>query len=37
VTAIIHPGGSVKDNETTELVNKMNAALVLTGRRHFKH
>ncbi|HEV8379378.1 MAG TPA: bifunctional phosphoribosylaminoimidazolecarboxamide formyltransferase/IMP cyclohydrolase [Tepidisphaeraceae bacterium] len=37
VTAIIHPGGSVKDNETTELVNKMNAALVLTGQRHFKH
>ncbi len=37
VTAIIHPGGSVKDNETIELVNKMNAALVLTGQRHFKH
>jgi len=37
VTAIIHPGGSVKDNETTELVNKMSAALVLTGQRHFKH
>ena len=37
VTAIIHPGGSVKDSETTELVNKMNAALVLTGQRHFKH
>src|SRR5256886_2467778 len=37
VTAIIHPGGSVKDNETIELVNKMNAAMVLTGQRHFKH
>jgi phosphoribosylaminoimidazolecarboxamide formyltransferase/IMP cyclohydrolase len=37
VTAIIHPGGSVKDGETTELVNRMNAALVLTGQRHFKH
>jgi phosphoribosylaminoimidazolecarboxamide formyltransferase/IMP cyclohydrolase len=37
VTAIIHPGGSVKDNETIELVNKMNAALVLSGQRHFKH
>jgi phosphoribosylaminoimidazolecarboxamide formyltransferase/IMP cyclohydrolase len=37
VTAIIHPGGSLKDGETTELVNKMNAVLVLTGQRHFKH
>jgi phosphoribosylaminoimidazolecarboxamide formyltransferase/IMP cyclohydrolase len=37
VTAIIHPGGSLKDSETIELVNKMNAALVLTGQRHFKH
>jgi phosphoribosylaminoimidazolecarboxamide formyltransferase/IMP cyclohydrolase len=37
VTAIIQPGGSVKDSETTELVNKMNAALVLSGQRHFKH
>jgi phosphoribosylaminoimidazolecarboxamide formyltransferase/IMP cyclohydrolase len=37
VTAIIHPGGSVKDSETVQLVNKMNATLVLTGQRHFKH
>jgi phosphoribosylaminoimidazolecarboxamide formyltransferase/IMP cyclohydrolase len=37
VSAIIHPGGSVKDNETTELVDKMSAALMLSGRRHFKH
>jgi phosphoribosylaminoimidazolecarboxamide formyltransferase/IMP cyclohydrolase len=37
VTAIIHPGGSVKDHETIELVNKMNAVLILTGQRHFKH
>jgi phosphoribosylaminoimidazolecarboxamide formyltransferase/IMP cyclohydrolase len=37
VTAIIHPGGSVKDNETVQLVNDMNVALVLTGQRHFKH
>jgi phosphoribosylaminoimidazolecarboxamide formyltransferase/IMP cyclohydrolase len=37
VSAIIHPGGSVKDSETTELINKMNGALVLTGQRHFKH
>jgi phosphoribosylaminoimidazolecarboxamide formyltransferase/IMP cyclohydrolase len=37
VTAIIHPGGSLKDNETIELIDKMNGALVLTGQRHFKH
>ena len=37
VTAIIHPGGSVRDNETLEVVNRAGAAMVLTGQRHFKH
>lgn len=37
VTAIIHPGGSLKDAETTELINRRGGALVLTGQRHFKH
>ena len=37
VTAIIHPGGSVKDQESIELVNKMSGAMVMTGQRHFKH
>ena len=37
VTAIIHPGGSVKDGETIDLVNRRGAAMVLTGQRHFKH
>jgi phosphoribosylaminoimidazolecarboxamide formyltransferase/IMP cyclohydrolase len=37
VTAIVHPGGSLKDGETIDLVNERGAALVLTGRRHFKH
>jgi phosphoribosylaminoimidazolecarboxamide formyltransferase/IMP cyclohydrolase len=37
VTAIIHPGGSVKDKETIDLVNAKGAAMVLTGQRHFKH
>jgi phosphoribosylaminoimidazolecarboxamide formyltransferase/IMP cyclohydrolase len=36
-TAIIQPGGSVKDQETIELVNRMGAAMVMTGQRHFKH
>lgn len=37
VTAIIHPGGSVRDQQTLELVDRHNAAMVLTGRRHFRH
>ena len=37
VTAIIHPGGSLKDKETIDLANSRNAAVVLTGQRHFKH
>jgi phosphoribosylaminoimidazolecarboxamide formyltransferase/IMP cyclohydrolase len=37
VTAIVQPGGSVRDAETLALVNARGAAMVLTGRRHFKH
>jgi phosphoribosylaminoimidazolecarboxamide formyltransferase/IMP cyclohydrolase len=37
VTAIVHPGGSLKDHETITLVNERNAAMILTTRRHFKH
>jgi phosphoribosylaminoimidazolecarboxamide formyltransferase/IMP cyclohydrolase len=37
ITALIHPGGSVRDQETLEVVNRAGAAMVLTGQRHFKH
>jgi AICAR transformylase/IMP cyclohydrolase PurH len=37
VTAIIHPGGSLKDQDTIDLIDQRGAALVLTGQRHFKH
>jgi phosphoribosylaminoimidazolecarboxamide formyltransferase/IMP cyclohydrolase len=37
VTALIHPGGSVRDKESLEVVNKAGAAMVLTGQRHFRH
>jgi phosphoribosylaminoimidazolecarboxamide formyltransferase/IMP cyclohydrolase len=37
VTAIIHPGGSKKDQETVDLCNRHNVALVATGERHFAH
>ena len=37
VTAIVQPGGSVRDQETIDLVNERGAAMVFTGRRHFRH
>jgi phosphoribosylaminoimidazolecarboxamide formyltransferase/IMP cyclohydrolase len=37
VTAIVHPGGSLKDKDTIDLVDARGGALVLTGQRHFKH
>jgi len=37
VTAIIQPGGSMQDQLTIDAVNAVGAAMVFTGRRHFKH
>jgi phosphoribosylaminoimidazolecarboxamide formyltransferase/IMP cyclohydrolase len=37
VSAIIQPGGSVRDAEVIEVVDAGGAAMVLTGRRHFRH
>jgi phosphoribosylaminoimidazolecarboxamide formyltransferase/IMP cyclohydrolase len=37
VTAIIQPGGSVRDKEVIKLANKHNVAMVFTGVRHFRH
>jgi len=37
VTAIIQPGGSVKDKEVIKLADKYNVAMVFTGVRHFRH
>ena len=37
ISAIIQPGGSVKDNEVIEAANEHNLAMVFTGARHFKH
>jgi phosphoribosylaminoimidazolecarboxamide formyltransferase/IMP cyclohydrolase len=37
VTAIIQPGGSVRDNEVIEAADRGGAAMVFTGRRHFRH
>ena len=37
ISAIIQPGGSVKDNEVIEAANEHNLAMVFTSARHFKH
>lgn len=37
ITAIIQPGGSVRDEETIQAANEHGLAMVLTGVRHFKH
>ena len=37
VTAIIEPGGSVRDDEVIKVANEYNIAMVFTGVRHFKH
>jgi phosphoribosylaminoimidazolecarboxamide formyltransferase/IMP cyclohydrolase len=36
-TAIIQPGGSVRDTEVIDAANANNIAMVFTGMRHFKH
>ena len=37
ITAIVQPGGSVRDAEVLELVEAAGAAMVVTGTRHFRH
>lgn len=37
VTAIIQPGGSLRDKESIDMANKHNIAMVFTGVRHFLH
>jgi len=37
VSAFIQPGGSVRDDETIEAVNRSGATMVFTGHRHFRH
>jgi len=36
-TAIIQPGGSVRDQEVIDAANKHGLAMVVTGVRHFRH
>jgi phosphoribosylaminoimidazolecarboxamide formyltransferase/IMP cyclohydrolase len=37
ITAIIQPGGSIRDEESIEACNEHGIAMVFTGIRHFKH
>lgn len=37
VTAIIQPGGSIRDEKAIAAVNAHHAAMVMTGVRHFRH
>ena len=37
ITAVIQPGGSVKDNLSIEFCDKHNMTMVFSGIRHFKH
>ena len=37
ITAVIQPGGSVRDEESIEMCNKKGISMVTTGIRHFKH
>ena len=37
VTAIIQPGGSIRDEDSIKVADKYNIAMVFTGIRHFRH
>jgi len=36
-TAVIQPGGSVRDNDVVEAADRLGLAMVFTGVRHFRH
>ena len=37
ISAVIQPGGSVRDDEVIEAANEHGMAMVFTGVRHFRH
>ncbi|HSD49001.1 MAG TPA: bifunctional phosphoribosylaminoimidazolecarboxamide formyltransferase/IMP cyclohydrolase, partial [Actinomycetota bacterium] len=37
VTAVIHPGGSIRDDDVLSVAESRGMAVVVTGRRHFRH
>ena len=36
-TAVIQPGGSMRDQEVIDAADKAGLAMVFTGMRHFRH
>ncbi len=36
-TALVQPGGSIRDKEVIEAANRLDVAMVFTGVRHFRH
>jgi phosphoribosylaminoimidazolecarboxamide formyltransferase/IMP cyclohydrolase len=36
-TAVIQPGGSIRDQEVIDAADEHGIAMVFTGERHFKH
>ena len=37
ISAVVHPGGSIRDGESIEAADKAGIAMVVTGARHFRH
>jgi phosphoribosylaminoimidazolecarboxamide formyltransferase/IMP cyclohydrolase len=37
VTAVVHPGGSIRDDDVLAVAESRGMAVVVTGRRHFRH
>jgi phosphoribosylaminoimidazolecarboxamide formyltransferase/IMP cyclohydrolase len=37
VTAMVQPGGSVRDAQVIDAANRLDLAMIFTGRRHFRH
>jgi phosphoribosylaminoimidazolecarboxamide formyltransferase/IMP cyclohydrolase len=37
ITAVIQPGGSIRDKEIIQAVDEHHMAMILTGMRHFRH
>lgn len=37
ITAVVHPGGSIRDKDSIDFCNAHGMAMCITGNRHFKH
>jgi phosphoribosylaminoimidazolecarboxamide formyltransferase/IMP cyclohydrolase len=37
ITSVIHPGGSIRDQESVDFCDSAGLSMVITGYRHFKH